>query len=287
MDRTPRRKAEQLLKEWGIDTLPISPKDIAYKQNILCQEMPSREKGVSGMLLKVNDNYGILYSTYHDNEGFENFSIAHELGHYFLSEHPEAIFTDGDMHHSRAGYRSDDRYEIEADQFASGLLMPDFLFKSALDRAGTGLSAIKSLANLCSSSLTATAINYARKTTEPAAIVVTIGSKIDYCFMSDELMEYPGLSWLKKGAHIPQNTKTLEFNAEEMNVVACREDESDCDLNTWFQSDLEVEVFEEIVGLGSYGKTLTVLTLPDPPDLGELEEDEELEESWTPRFRRR
>ena len=72
-----------------------------------------------------------------------------------------------------------------------------------------------------------------------------------------------------------------------MNVVACREDESDCDLNTWFQSDLEVEVFEEIVGLGSYGKTLTVLTLPDPPDLDELEEDEELEESWTPRFRRR
>ena len=41
---------------------------------------------------------------------------------------------------------------------------------------------------------------------------------------------------------------------------------------------------EEIKGLGFYGKTLTVLTGMEHPDLLE-DEDAELERSWTPRFR--
>jgi hypothetical protein len=43
---------------------------------------------------------------------------------------------------------------------------------------------------------------------------------------------------------------------------------------------------EEVVGLGGYGRTLTVLSAQDAVDVEELQEDEELIESWKPRFRR-
>ena len=165
--------------------------------------------------------------------------------------------------------------------------MPAFLFDPALNKAGEGLEAIKSLSDLCKSSRTATAIRYAQRIPDPAAIVVSVGDIVDYCFMSDELKEFSGLTWLRKGAALPRNTKTLEFNSNNDNVVCRREDEGESDLITWFQSDIEAEVYEEVMGLGNYSKTLTVLTISGLPDPEELEEDEELEESWTPRFRKK
>jgi len=54
----------------------------------------------------------------------------------------------------------------------------------------------------------------------------------------------------------------------------------------WFGGNLEAEMFEEVIGLGSYGRTLTVLSASDLPDQEKLEEEKELMDSWTPRFRR-
>ena len=45
-----------------------------------------------------------------------------------------------------------------------------------------------------------------------------------------------------------------------------------------------VNATEEVLGLGSYGKVLTVLTTDVLPD--EEDEEDELERCWTPRFRR-
>lgn len=164
--------------------------------------------------------------------------------------------------------------------------MPNYLFDPALDHTGTGLDAIKSLKELCGTSLTATAIRYAQRVAVPAAIVVSTGEKVDYCFMSDELKQYPNLTWLKKGMLLPSKTKTFAFNREANNVLSSKQTEADSDLGLWFQSDIEADIHEQIIGLGSYGKTLTVLNLLNLPALEELIEDEELEESWTPRFRR-
>ena len=48
----------------------------------------------------------------------------------------------------------------------------------------------------------------------------------------------------------------------------------------------QVEMDEDVIGLGGYGQTLTILTARSAVDLEELEQDEELVESWRPRFRR-
>jgi hypothetical protein len=47
-----------------------------------------------------------------------------------------------------------------------------------------------------------------------------------------------------------------------------------------------IDIREDVVGLGSYEKTLTILYEIEIPDEDEEEAEESLVESWTPRFRR-
>ncbi len=46
----------------------------------------------------------------------------------------------------------------------------------------------------------------------------------------------------------------------------------------WFRADEEIEASEEVIGLGEYGKTLTIIT-------AELLDDESAPASDEPRFR--
>jgi IrrE N-terminal-like domain len=128
-------RGEDVIRERGISAFPVEPIDIACELDIEVVAKPVRE-GASGMLLRVGNSYGIVYAGHIDNPGFERFSIAHELGHYFLPGHIDAVLGDSDIHESYAGFESGDRYEVEADHFAAALLMPRQMFSAALRRAG-------------------------------------------------------------------------------------------------------------------------------------------------------
>ena len=164
--------------------------------------------------------------------------------------------------------------------------MPGFLFDAAMDKAGSGLEAIETLAGRCITSLTATAIRYAQRTPEAAAIVVSVGHAIDYCFMSDSLREIQGLDWLRKDSPLPKSSVTYWFNNHTANASRCNRADGESSLQDWFGGTLQVKLCEEVIGLGGYAKTLTILTTSDLPDPEEIKEEEELIESWEPRFRR-
>jgi hypothetical protein len=280
------REAELLIRELGFSALPISPIDIAKELDIEVKPLPPRsEPGISGMLLRHDKSFGILYSTAIDSLGFQHFSVGHEIGHYRLPGHPESVLRDG-MHASRAGFHAKDRYELEADHFSTGLLMPASLFDRALNKAGVGLDAIEKLSSKCVTSLPATAIRYAQRSPEATAIVVSSGEHVEYCFMSDRLRELRGLEWLTKGSLLPLGSVTRQLNGDPAKVISCERADSDGDLRDWFGGTVEADLYEEAIGLGRYGKTLSVLSITDLPDDEELEEEEELIESWTPRFRR-
>lgn len=280
------QEAESLIGELGIDTLPVCPFEIAKCLDIEVRPLPASSKsGVSGIFMQVQGSFGILHATYIDSAGFKRFSVAHELGHYRLPGHPEFLVARG-IHESAAGFVSENRYELEADQFAAALLMPRKLFDGALDKAGSGLDGIESIATECMTSLTATAIRFAQRTTDAVAIVVSVGPVIDYCFMSESLREVPGLTWLRKVSAVPRTSITRSFSANAKNVTNAERQYGESTLQTWFGGKVDVEVTEEVAGLGQYGRTLTVLTMPDLPDPEEVDMEESLHESWTPKFRR-
>lgn len=279
--------AEQIIKGMEIDTLPIDPKAIARGRHIEVVAKPMEDKGVSGMLVRYGNEFAIAYATHHENEGFENFSVGHELGHYFLPGHVDAVIAgESGAHASHAGYLSSDRYEIEADRFAAGFLMPRHLFFPALEKAGAGLAAIETLASLCKTSLHATAIRYAQCSRDPVAIVVSRNSIIEHCFMSEALKNVDGIDWIKKREGLPRNSATFAFNQVPSNVLQGIRVEETSNLQHWFGGRRSIEISEDVVGLGRYGKTLTVLYDIDIPAPEDEEDEQSLIDSWTPRFKR-
>jgi hypothetical protein len=277
--------AERLVRSLPTAALPIDPIAIARDKGIEVMAKPAQDAGVSGMLIRVGQEYAIAYATHIDNEAFQRFSVGHELGHYCLPGHPEAVVGPNGVHQSRADFRSTNRYEIEADRFSAGLLMPHHLFAPATARAGQGLAAVESLANLCRTSLHATAIRYAQCSPDPVAIVVSSGDRIDHCFMSDELKALDGIDWIRKDAAVPRSTTTYAFNQDASNVVNGERKDGASSLQDWFGGSYAIEVTEDVIGLGSYGKTLTVLYDIELPDEEEREQESMIRDSWRPRFR--
>lgn len=269
-------QAHEVITKLQISALPVNPFAVADRRDIAHQEKPSLAPGISGCLMKVGDMFGILYSSRFASEGFKRFNVAHELGHYFLPGHIEALFGAGQpFHQSEGGFTSEDKYEREADSFAASLLMPKLLFKAAFAKSGQGLTAIESLSNLCVTSLTATAIRFAKLCDEPVAVVCSAGDRVQFAFMSKPLQDMRGLTWIRKGSCLPIGTTTASFNKDEDNVRKGKRVMSTSSMETWFDGGGTAELNEEVVGLGDYGKTLTVLWADSLPEPNELEESEE------------
>jgi hypothetical protein len=282
--------AARVLREMAITSLPVDPEAIAARHNILVKPKPDTHDGVSGMLVKAGDSFGIMYATRIPSRGFQRFSIGHELGHYFIDGHPEHVLVNG-VHESHAGFVSPDPFEQEADFFAATILMPERPFRKELDKHEAGLDGIEALAKTCQTSLTATAIRYATVGRDGVAVILSSGNEIDCCFLSDGMKQAKGTTWLRKGTPVPSNTVTATFNARPANIRTAQRDVGRGRLNDWIGGDKVYSVKEEVIGLGHYGRTLTVLMCQklsmdiDTGDSGELDE-ETLVESWTPRFRK-
>jgi len=86
------------------------------------------------------------------------FSVAHELGHYFLERHRRFLKKGGRAHCSLAEFLSDNQPEREADTFAASLLMPAYLASSIVNKNELTLSRLDDIARTFEISLLCTAI---------------------------------------------------------------------------------------------------------------------------------
>jgi len=261
--------ATDVLGQLKVTSLPVDPFRIAATKDILCEEKSSLEEGISGCLMRVGNVFGIIYSGRFQNPGYRKFTVGHELGHYFLEGHVNHLFRDGQSTHvSVSGFVSDNRYEREADAFAAALLMPKKLFSKASAQFRIGMNSVLALASLCEMSLTSTAIRYARLSRDPVAVVLSAEQRVLFSVMSPTFRAYRGLTWLKKGMRVPQGTPTFSFGLDAVNIAQARAVEGVSSLEDWFDGT-DYELTEEVIGLGSYGRVLTVLStesLPEPEE---------------------
>lgn len=269
----------------GFTAFPVLPMQVAADNRIKVQAKPPDMDGVSGAMIMAGNDITIIYSTAYNNRGFENFSLSHELGHFFLPGHPEEIIAAGGKHVSRANFTENTSIELEADHFASGLLMPSQLTRKFLASHQIGLDGIISLAGAAECSLTAAAIRAAECCSYPVAVIMSRGTQVLYAFMSDSFKGLGRLDYLKKGTPLPRG-ETRRFNAEPDRVAAADKSCAVATLEDWFGGSRGIKLDEEVLGLGRYGCTLTVLSsesLPDDPEFDD-EADADLEKSWKPRF---
>ena len=121
-------KAKNVLKKYELDSAPINIEKICKAENIeiIRTDLSDLEKEsnrqISGVIyLDYQDGKKIQQILINDNdiEPRQKFTIAHELGHYFLHVDPN------DTLHTMISFRgAKNRREKEADIFAAELLMP-------------------------------------------------------------------------------------------------------------------------------------------------------------------
>jgi len=132
------------------------------------------------------------------------FTLAHELGHFFIEEHLVALRSGRSPGHgSLAEYESRNPVEQEADCFASNLLMPAARFLKAAKGKLRGLCSILELAGAFGTSVTCTAIRYASLEVSPCIVVKWSAGGYQW-------------KWLSTGARMANYRKTIE---SPINVV--------------------------------------------------------------------
>lgn len=128
------------------------------------------------------------------------FSLAHEVGHYYLDAHRESLRDPANAHYSKAGFVSDAAIEREADSFAARLLVPSALLGSQADRIDLAL--VKSVATRFNVSFLCAALRCVEATREACALIVAVGTEVTFSVRSDELYALGGF-YVAKGERLP------------------------------------------------------------------------------------
>jgi Zn-dependent peptidase ImmA (M78 family) len=133
-----RSIVETLLERGKFIEPPIDVKQIATEQKIDVREEPLGD--ISGLIFREGSQVIIGVNENH-HERRRRFTIAHELGHFFLhSENP--LFIDKVFPVKRRDHVSSeaiDKDEIEANAFAAELLMPSKFLKEDFSRVKPGV----------------------------------------------------------------------------------------------------------------------------------------------------
>lgn len=267
-----RQRAADLLSCLGVDSPPVDPEWIAAQLGLEVQQRDLGE-GVFAALWKDGDRFGIFVSGACPTYGHRRFSLAHELGHYYLDGHLEAMrAVNGDSPRdvARLARDADTAREREADWFASELLAPTAQVLRPVRRAGLSIETVVRFSREWQTSLTMTAIRCTELTTQLAATVRSHRGAVERVVLSHELR---GADWAKslvEGGPIPSGMATSSLAQDAKAVAAGETQRSRGMARGWFAGAPPSLEFEETaIGLGSYGRVLTLLVGNEESSIGQ------------------
>lgn len=113
------QRAQEVLAKCGISSVPIPVEDIADKHGVQVSRAPSKE--FSGILIR-KENRSLMGINSTESSVRQRFTIAHELGHYFLHGNRDVFVEyrdNGERVNKVRGFK-----ETQANIFAASVLMP-------------------------------------------------------------------------------------------------------------------------------------------------------------------
>lgn len=173
----PAQKANELLEQLAITSLPISPQDICSGLGITYREHPF--DGFEGLLVVDSGSAMIGVNSNIASDGRKAYTAGHELGHLCL--HVQ------DNSNGRFQCSSDDTSsvskdvrEVEANSFAAELMMPSALVRPIVGSESPSWDSVKTLADRCKTSMTAAAIRFVELTEFPCAMVLSTNGVVKF-----------------------------------------------------------------------------------------------------------
>ncbi|MBT3379416.1 MAG: ImmA/IrrE family metallo-endopeptidase [Lentisphaerae bacterium] len=201
------------------------------------------------------------------------FTMAHELGHYFIDEHRNALVSQRvGPHPSLCDFESSLLAEEETDHFAANLLMPERRFRRAVAGASRGLEGILALSRGFGTSITSCAVRCASVNAFPCAFVKWNWKRHGWrCFSRSMLRGRFRRIYKTPGRHPLDSPTRLALAQKEPPEGGFFRGGTLASM--WFpyvkpDDPLDVILVEEAIPLGRYG-ALTVLYPPlDCPVFG-------------------
>ena len=143
---------------------------------------------------RSKNRFILFYNTKYDHIPGEHhprtrFSIAHELGHYFLDSHQAFLRRTGKSHPSRGEFLSDRTIEAEADAFAAGLLMPAKLLGPKVNNDEMSFTDIEGWAGEFNTSVTSTARRAVELSDYPCALIGVRDGGVAFTFQSQAMLK--------------------------------------------------------------------------------------------------
>ena len=207
--------------------------------------------------------YGNLDRLTHPESGRARFTLSHELGHFFVDEHRQALergLTPG--HGSICDFQSDNPVEVEADHFAAALLMPEDRFRRKAKQMVPGLQSILELSDQFGTSVTSTALRYVRLDCGPCFVIKWNPDGYAWRWSAPSVHTAPYLAMLRETASIPPDSATGRcLQGESTN--RSKPLQAGTVASAWFPgafagSASDTIMVEQAIRLGKYG-VLTVL----------------------------
>lgn len=164
----------EFIAEENITGTSVNLERIARK-NEIGLHFDTFENYFTGMLQHEDNLFDIFINMSvlkHKKNPRTRFTIAHELGHYFIDNHRNLLRKGFSLSYDKSlNYFSNEPVEKEANHFATNLLMPKARFKQDIDKLEFGIDSIKLLSKQYKTSITATVIQYSNLLHIPSFVV--------------------------------------------------------------------------------------------------------------------
>jgi hypothetical protein len=277
-------QADEITERLGLST-PVDPFDVIESEQPFLKagggDLGNRydgkleyERSKNRFLLFFNTKYdrAVAAKTHHPRT---RFSIAHELGHYFIEAHRAYLMRPGaKTHASQSEFRTGEQMEREADAFASTLLLPTKLVKPLVNAEQLSVPRLCDIAGRCGVSLTCAMFRSVRLSHFPCAVAAIREGAVAWTFVSEALIEnglYP------KRGHLPRSAKVPFAEHTSGKLDKCTQDGM---ADEWFETYgnqrlSHLCLLEEYVPAPFMDSLLVLLTL-DEQDL--ITEDDEVDD---------
>lgn len=151
------------------------------------------------------------------------FTLAHELGHYFIPHHRQGLINGELKPHGSVNYLTNQsawQLERDADVFASNLLMPTNSVKELIKGRRFDFSVIDDMSEMYKVSKSAAALRFADIGNAPIMAVYAMDGKIQWVSKSEDFPFWRLRYGNGKGDRVPENTV--------MGTYFYEHDSSDC-----------------------------------------------------------
>lgn len=214
-------------------------------------------------LLFYNNKYdhGLPAGEHHPRT---RFSIAHELGHFYLERHNQFLRRGGRKHGSKGEFSNDYITEREADSFAARLLMPSNLIEPMVNEAELSLEYIEEIAGTFKTSMLSTARRSVAVSDFPCAVVGIRNGLIAWVCRPNSLIKY--------GFYPPSRghftSKTAQEQWQNFSMGIAQRHTAPVYARQWFKvydrTELEqVSVTEHYLPIPILDTLVVMLTIPE------------------------